>query len=218
MKKIVYYILFSVLILLPSNIFAYIEYNTDSNIKKAVLIEDYIYKHKEKIDDFIKNYWITNNSSIKKNLNWLNESIEALQKIQTTQITKQQADNVLNAVLDRIKIINDDLKQQLEIEKSLFEKRLNEKKSSYTQLWLVLWKKIDAINYKIAQNIFKNKTHLTVKENRIKEILISLNKESLKLKNFWKINFNSEKEVKDTFIIILQNIKRQINQIKQNLN
>jgi hypothetical protein len=44
--------------------------------------------------------------------------------------------------------------------------------------------KIDSINLKIAKNIFTNKNILSEKESKIKENLIKLNKESLKLKNF----------------------------------
>ena len=44
-----------------------------------------------------------------------------------------------------------------------------------------------------------------------------LNKESKKLKYFWKINFKSEKEIKDSFVRILKNIKREIKIMKNTL-
>lgn len=219
MKKIVCFILFNLLFLFSSNIFALeIEYNTQYNIQKAVLVEDYISRNKDKINAFIKKYYILNNSSIQNNINELDESIIALRKIQNTDIEKQKAEDVLKAVMDRIKDVNENLKKQLEIEKNLFEKNLKTKRDAFSKLWLILAEKITYINTKTAKNIFKNNSSLSSKELKIKQNLVRLNIENQKLKNFWNVNFKSEKEIKDSFIRILQNIKREINSMKQTLN
>lgn len=219
MNKIVYFILFNLLLLFSNNIFASdIIYNTESNIQKAVLVEWYISRNKDKINAFVKKYYILNNSSIQNNINELDESIIALKKIQNKDIEKQKADDILQAVMNRIKNVNESLKKQLEIEKNLFEKNLKIKKDSFSKLWFILAEKIKNINLKTTKNIFKNKSSLSVKELKIKQNLVRLNIESQKLKNFWNVNFKSEKEIKDSFVRILQNIKREINFMKQNLN
>ncbi|MFK7780256.1 MAG: hypothetical protein QM490_03825 [Candidatus Gracilibacteria bacterium] len=218
MNKIVYFILFTLLFLFSSNIVAgNIEYNTESNIKKALLVEDYLSRHKGKIDDFIKKYNIFNNSNLLSDLNELDESIKALKKIQNTDIEKQKAEEVILAVINRIKRVNESLKIQLEIEKDIFERNLKSKKNAFSKLGIKIANKINSINLKIAQNIFKDKQALSPKESKIKQNLIKLNKESLKLKNFGNINFKSEEEIKDVFVRILQNIKIEINSMKETL-
>lgn len=218
MNKIVYSILFTLLFLLSSNVFsAEIEYNTESNIKKAILVEDYIVKHKSKIENFIKKYNIPNSSELISDIKELDESIEALKQIQNTSIEKIIAEEVMHAIILRVKNVNDSLKIKLKFEKEEFENKLKAKKNAYSKLWIKLSDKIDNINLKIATNIFKNKTVLSLKESKIKENLIKLNKESLKLRNFWNINFKSEKEIKDSFIRILKNIKREISLMKDTI-
>jgi hypothetical protein len=44
-----------------------------------------------------------------------------------------------------------------------------------------------------------------------------LNNESKKLKYFWNINFKSEKEIKDSFVRILNNIKREVSLMNSSL-
>lgn len=218
MKKIIYLILFNILLIFSCNSFAIeIEYNTESNIWKAILVEDYIKTHKEKIEDFISKYNISEDDEINKNINILNESIEALQKIQNLEIEKQKAEEIIQAIIKRIKIVNNNLKINLEIKKADFEKKLLKKKENYSKLWIKLSNKIDDINIKIARNIFKDKEVLSLKESKIKQNLIQLNKESIKLKNLWNIDFKSEKEIKDSLIRILTNIKREVNSMKNNL-
>jgi len=218
MKKIVYSILFTLLFLFSSNVFsAEIEYNTESNIKKAILVEDYIVRHKSKIENFIKKYNIVNNSNIDNDIRELNESLSALQKIQNNDIKKEIAENIMKAVLVRIKNVNESLKVKFKKEKEKIEYNLNTKKTLYSKFWIKLSDKINDINLKIATKIFKNKTILSTKELKIKQNLIKLNKESKKLRNFWNISFKSEKEIKDSFIRILKNIKREIGLMKDTI-
>ena len=218
MKKIIYFILFIMLFLSSANIFiANAEYNTESNIKKAILVEDYIIRHKAKIEEFIKKYNLSENSNLTKDIEELNQSIQALRKIQNTSIEKQKAEEVMQAIIVRIKNVNESLEAKLREEKKAYELKINTKLKAYSNLWIKLSDKIDSINLKIAQNIFKNKEVLSLKESKIKLNLIKLNKESQKLRNFWNIKFSSEKEIKDSFIRILQNIKREITLMKTTL-
>jgi len=135
MKKIVYFILFITFFLLSTNIYAINTiYNTETNIKKAILVEDYITNHKEKIENFILKYEIKKSSILNKDINELEESIKALKKIQNTNIEKKQAEKVMQAVIIRVKNINESLKKKLKIEKNEFERKLNIKKDAYIRL------------------------------------------------------------------------------------
>lgn len=218
MKKVVNYLLIIAIFIFSNNVFANnFEYNTENNIQKAILIEDYISRHKNSILDFIEKYDISNNDKINEDIKVLNESIDALKKIQDSKIEKEKAEEVLVAVLARIKNVNESLKLQLKIEKEKVDEKLKIKKIAFAKLWKQIAIKIDNINLKIANNIFKDKEVLSLKESKIKENLINLKKESSKLKNFWNMSFSSEKEIKDEFILILINIKNEINIMKESL-
>ena len=219
MKKIIYAILFETLLLIYTNAFASdIEYNTDSNVKKAILVEDYVIRHKEKINEFIINYDIKNNIDLNNDLRYINESIDALKRIQNTTIEKKKAEEVMQAVLDRLKYINEALKIKLKFEKEKYKEKLNKRKEAYSLLWKKLSEKIYNINLKIARKIIKNNENLSITELDIKDNLVNLNKESQKLKNFWNMNFKSESEMKESFINILRNIKVEIVLMSRSLN
>lgn len=219
MKKVVYFIIFNAVLLLFSKTFALeVEYNTEYNIKRAILVEDYVIRHKEKIDNFLKNYNIVGDDNLYNDLKIINESIDALRKIQNINVEKKKADDVMQAVLDRIKIVNEDLKVKLKIEKEIFQKKLNLKKQTYALLWKKISDKIYNINLKIAKNIIKQNSTLSLKELDIKNNLINLNRESQKLSNFWDLDFNSEKEMRIAFVQILKNIKNEITSMNETLN
>jgi len=133
MKKIVYFIIFILSILSVNNVLAS-EYNNENIIKKAVLIEDYIKKHKIRIEDFIQKYNIKDTSYLKESINELDESIIALNKIKNSEIPIEQSEKIIQTILKRIKDINDKLKDKLYIEKNNFDNRLKSTRNEYSIL------------------------------------------------------------------------------------
>jgi hypothetical protein len=131
MKKIIYIILFALLFLLPSNIFAS---NTNVNIEKAILVENYIKKHKERIKGFIIKYELKNDSVLNNSLKELNESIIALEQIQNTNIENKKADKIINAIIIRVKNINEELKIKFRKAKKEFKNKIILKKQLYSKL------------------------------------------------------------------------------------
>jgi len=216
MKKIITLILFTSIILSNINNL-YAEYNQDNTISKAILVETYVKKHIIRINEFIEKYNIKNSQYLENDIKELKESIVALEKIKNAEINSQKSEDIINAIVKRIKVINENLKANLNKEKLIFQFNLKKKKITYTKLWIKISKKIDAINIKIAKTIIKIDKTDVLKESRMRKHLIRLNKESKKLKSFWNINFKSEKEIKDSFVRILNNIKREVNKMKESL-
>lgn len=218
MKKIIW-IIISIFYLSITNTYSNnIEYNTESNIQKAILIEDYVIKHKERINKIIENYEIKWNSSLNDDLEILNESINELRKAENINIEKEKAENIMKNVLEKIKKVNDSLKEKLKIEKEKYEKRILLKKQAYAELWKKIAYKINNINLMIAKKITNKDEDLTSNELKLKNNLINLNRENQKLMNFWNLEFNSEKEIKETFIQILRNIKTEVILMKKTIN
>ena len=62
-----------------------------------------------------------------------------------------------------------------------------------------------------------NKEILNSKESILKENLNRIAEISRELKDFWEINFNSEKEIKTYFKNIIQDIRRELLKLKENI-
>lgn len=215
MKKVIYIILFIAFFMSFNNVIASNnEYNINSNIKKAILVENYIKNHKAKIDAFIVKYDIKSDPVLEKSINELDKYIQILQKIQKSNINKENNDKVISLVIKNIKKTNESLKLKLKYEKRRYEYNLKRKKEIYWKLWIRLSIKIDDINLKIANKVLKSKNISIQKKLEIKQSLVKLNRESQKLKKISNINFKSEKEIKDSFIRVLKNIKREVNYMK----
>jgi hypothetical protein len=133
MKKIVYFIILSLVIFSSKAAYAD-EYNQENTIQKAILIEDYIKKHKIRIEEFIEKYEISDTSYLQNDIKVLDESIKALNKIKNSEIKNEKSEEIIQAILKRIKLINEELKEKLNYEKLNFEKRLKTKKDIYSSL------------------------------------------------------------------------------------
>lgn len=193
------------------------ESNNDSQkeiILRAELIQKYIVQHKENIQNFIDEYSIKNNISLDRKLQELNTFSILIYKIQTGQISWSDAKKSINQILTGIKRINEEFKWLLKKEKEIFETKLAKRKVLYSRIGLQLSKKLDQINIQIAKKVLDWKTNLTDREKQLRVHMIRLNNESKKLQNINNIPFKSEQEIKQAFIRILKNIRREMLWIK----
>jgi len=133
MKKIVYFIILNLIIFSSRAVYAE-EYNQENTIQKVILIEDYIKKHKIRIEEFIEKYEILDTNYLKNDIKVLDESITALNKIKNSEVKNEKSEEIIQAILKRIKVINEELKKKLNYEKLNFEKRLKTKKNIYSKL------------------------------------------------------------------------------------
>lgn len=184
---------------------------------QAELIQKYVKQHKINIEKFISKYEIVNNNSLNLKLRELETFQVLLYKIEKRDYTENEAKIKINQILSWIKRINEEFKITLTIEKNNFEKRLERKKAAYSKIWKKLSIQLDRINIGVAKKIFQNKTTLSQKDLIIKKHLLSLDNESKKLENIGNINFRSQNEIRQAFIRILKNIKREMQGLKSTL-
>lgn len=218
MKKIVKILIIMCLLPIYNLTSAFDEYiYTNNNKEKSILIEKYLIEHKQKIINFTIKYDVINDIEINKNIEKINFLIESLQKIQYNNIEKDREDLIINTILNEIKKINELLKIQLKDRKDNYENRIENKKNQYSNLWIKLASSIDRI---IKSFDYLNKIEsykLTSNENQLKKSVKNLNDLSTILKLFSKINFDNEKDIEDTFLKIILEIRKEMNVIKQNI-
>ena len=188
-----------------------------SNIAKAVLIEKYLINHKEKIELFSKKYFLEDDEEIKVKLERISSLIKYLEKIQVNKLENEKVELAILTILKEIKTINKELKDILIIKKQEFDDKLDEKKEYYWKLWKKLALELNKINVSLSNKGLKDKKILTLKESKLKNALIQLEKEEIKLNNFDKIKFNSENELKQAFLRTLLSIKKEMKIIRENI-
>lgn len=199
---------------------AYVEedpYVWKSNIEKTLLIEKYLLWHKEKIVNFSMKYNIENDNEIKNSIDKINYLIESLNKIQNNNLDEVKENLLISTILSEIKKVNDFLKITLKKKKDNFEYNLKVKKDFYSNLWYKLSFRIEEIyNFIYDKNVFEN-NYLNEKETIIKNALIEINSLSKDLKYFWYKDFENQEQIKNEFILILKNIRKQILILKKNI-
>lgn len=212
MKLFVKILLFTCLVFNINKVF--VENNNlplhNSGTEKSILVEKYLLEQKIKIESISIKYKLENNNKIIENIEKINFLIKALNKIQDNNLWEEKEKLIINAVLSEIKKINNELKLFLKKQKDVFDKKIIEKVNLYSKLWIKISRKIDNISLKLNANKLLKKNVLTIDEAKIKNSLVKLNFMSKKLKNFSKIKFNSQEEIKTSFIRILKSIKSEI--------
>lgn len=190
--------------------------NTQTNINWAALIETYLLKINHDLELLKAKYDIKEDSENKEYSLKLNKMTISIKKIQTTDIEKYIAEDVMRSVIDELKVLNPKIKNYLKTKRELAEKETAQVKSKYTnfaqKLSISLEILINALWWKLEENK-SNKNYESIKKQ-----LDNLTKENQKLKNFKYIQFNNPSEIKSGFLRILNNIKRAILEIKKLIN
>ena len=186
----------------------------ENEIDKLELIERYIVNYKKNISLVVTKYEIKDNKDIKDTINSLDFLLEIISKVKDSNMSEQEKERVVKFLTKNLKEINLKSKETLKKWKEYFDKKIKQIQESYSKLWLRISRQLDILTQKIYKLKFNNRenTNSILKENldRITEI-------SKELKDFWEINFNSEKEIKTYFKNIIQDIKKELLKLKENI-
>lgn len=186
---------------------------SEVSIEKIELIKKYIESQKKKLEIFWLKYDFESNITLKNNLHDLKDMIDILEKLKTINIEQKRLNEIVKTLVWELKRINHTLKPLL-IEKKLeFETKLERKKQAYSRLWDKLWAQLSGLIKWSLNNIKINQSTDSNRQAIIKW-LINLEKESQNLQNFENIYFKNENEMKFSFLRIIKNIKRELNEIK----
>ena len=188
--------------------------NTKNSYTQFDLLETYLIKHKQKIEVFQEKYNIHSN----KNLNILLVEIENLilisKKIKNRKIEWYESRDISSHIIKRIKIINSKIKLILTQEKNLYQNDLKKKKEIYSNIWIKAWNQLIVI----IQNLVNRVTESNISIEKKMKIIIhlkNLQKNSKKLRDFWNNDFNNEKIMQESFILILKEIRDDMSAIKK---
>jgi hypothetical protein len=107
--------------------------NAESSITdKANLIEKYLVSHREDIVTYSTKYKFLNDKDIQNNLAKIDLIIKSLRKVQESTILVDE--KIISIILDEIKIVNENLKNLLNLKKAKYDKLLQSQKEAYQDL------------------------------------------------------------------------------------
>ena len=177
----------------------------ENEIDKLELIERYIVNYKKNISLVVAKYEIKDNKDIKDTTDSLNFLLEIISKVKDSNMSEQEKERVVKFLKETLKKWKED-----------FDKKVKQIQESYSKLWLKISWQLDFFIQKIHK-LKLNKEILNSKESILKENLNRIAEISRELKDFWEINFNSEKEIKTYFKNIIQDIRRELLKLKENI-
>ncbi|MDD3302529.1 MAG: hypothetical protein PHN31_03160 [Candidatus Gracilibacteria bacterium] len=221
MKKVLSFIILSTLIIV-NQVFAISYYdeikltndpsipNNDTNINGAKLIEKYLVNLKNEIVSFNEKYDINKDSETVNFFKTLDKMISSLRKIQTTNIERNSAVEVMNSVVKDLKTLNPKVKNYLKNKKMAIQIETKNVKNNYINFSYKLSVSLTTFTKNISSKISKNKN-----KNAIIVHLKNLGVENNRLLTFSDLDFNNPSEVKNAFISILSNIKKEFIEIKK---
>ncbi len=176
------------------------------------LIKNYTYNLKEEINILLNKYNI-NKDKIEKQLWEINDMLNIIENINNKEYNENEYNQIIELILKEIKENKNEIKNIVIKEQEEYKKSLLAKKKTYSKLWIKLNTQFDTI-IKKYYNIYQKKENITKTDTQIIKILKNLSTESLKLKNFWLLNFDSIEEMNNTFTEILKNIKKEMITLK----
>ncbi len=223
MKKIIFYIFFLTILLFTEKVGAISYYddfnlnlnptvsNTENNINWARLIEKYLSNLKNELEIFNTKYDIKWDKETGDFFKKIDKMILSLRKIQTISIEKNIAEDIMRSIINELKTLNPKIKSYLKNKKILIEIETNKVKNNYSNYSEKLSKSLNIFTNDLTKKLNKseNKNIETILEH-----IKNLERENKKLLNFKNISFNNPSEIKSSFMRILNNIKKEINEIK----
>ncbi|MCH2188636.1 hypothetical protein MK079_02305 [Candidatus Gracilibacteria bacterium] len=184
-----------------------------SSINQAELIEKYIDTHREKIVLFAERYALGGNKDVRKHVAEFDDMKQVIIQIKSGNMSEQDAEKALVEIVKKAKQVNSQLQYVLKEEKQNFEKKLKKTQEKYQALGEHLSYTLNQVILKIISSL-GDKKDFSEKQKNIIPHLKNLEEESKKLKNIGNINFQNTSEMKQSFLRILRNIKREIKAIR----
>ncbi len=188
--------------------------NTQENIDKAKLLKKYAYDLKDSILSIQKNYNIPTTPTIENGIKEIDKMTRSLWQIQTKQVEKTVADEVLSSVVISLREINAELKPYLKKWEQDYQQELLKERTKYIQIG----NRLSLLLHSFIENLSKNlskKPRLSSKEKQVVHSLVRLNDVKTRIDQFKNINFKTKQEMKNYYIGIIQSIQKELLLIKE---
>jgi len=183
--------------------------NTQSNINRALLVENHIDNFSENVFTTSDKYWLQEEKTIWDILKITSVMKSKIQQIQTTKIEKDIANSVLVSIVEDLKVINNTIKLYFyqEIES------IEQYHSTYSSVAIRIAKQLDILTLKLEVRI-KWDGIVSDREKQALWYVFELKETSKNLKNFENIKFDKKNEVRAALVRLVKDIKKDIQSLR----
>ena len=186
---------------------------TSSRVSEAKLLESYLVSYQEKINGVYKDYSQEESIALSNANKQIEAMIWALNMIQYESVSEASATLVMQKVVDDIKILNIRMKSYLEQESLLAQERIQKEIESYKLVGKKISTLLDSFIERMTQTLIQKKT-LTKSEREIVRSLVRIREENTRIKNSQTRYFSSQEEIQNYYQSIIENIRKEIRNIK----
>jgi len=183
--------------------------NSQSNINRAKLLEVHIVNFMNNISDTSKKYGLEEEKTIIDSLRITSVMLSSIQKIQTIQIEKSTANDVMTTIVEDLRVINKTIKQYFHQQ----VESINNYHDKYSSAANRIANQLDNLTGKLQIKI-KSKSEISSRDKEVLRYVFKLEKLSKNLKNFQNIEFYKQDEVRASLIRIIKEIKKEIQKLR----
>lgn len=186
---------------------------SSSRISEAKLLESYVLRYKEKLNVLYFQYSQTESIAIKNANEQLLEMASALERIQTRSVSEYDATRVMKNIVEDIKVLNIRMKVYLEQEELILQEKLQTQAQKFNLIGTKISVLLEDFIEKMTSILIK-KSSLTSNDTSIIRSLVKIRDENKRIRNFSTVIFSSEEDMKSYFQNIIENIRREMQNIK----
>lgn len=188
---------------------AVIEKNSQWNIHRAALLESHISNFSHNIHNIANKYWIREDSIIINTLTLTDQMRDAAQKIQTSNIEKSDADEIISSIVSDLSKLNTGIKIHLKQEIWDIQQYHSKHAEVGKKIAQELFSLTAQIDKKIPENtqISQKSKQVLIHNQRIKDLAHTLD-------NFDTLEFYKKAEIRASFLRIIKDIKKEIQLIR----
>lgn len=185
-------------------------------ISEISLLQTYVLRYKDKINDTYSIYSKNPSSIIIRANNTLEEMNEALSILLQSNLWTNNTEKVMKEIINDLKTLNSRLKVYFQQEKDTFDQNMANKKIQYQKIWDQISQILDKLIDSQTQRLLKIK-ELSSNDKKLIQILLSIQSENTKIKEFKNIRFESEATMKIYFQNIIKKLRQDLKDTKKYL-
>jgi len=186
------------------------------SITEASLLETYIKRYQNKINDTYSSYSSQDSTTIRSANRSLISMSKVLKKIQEESVNPDEVDEIMTSIIYDLKVLNRRIKIYLQQKRDIFDENLLQKRKQYNKIGLQISQILDTLISSQTQRLVKI-SNLSEKEKNLIVVLVNIQKENEKIKKFNTTNFESEEQMKIYFQNIIKNIRLNVQNLRKYL-
>ena len=199
---------------LPENI--WIRSVSTQNITEASLLQTYVTRYRENINNTYESYSSQESIIIENTDKTLGNMNKVLRSIQQNNVAPEVVNEVMQSIVRDLKTINSRMKVFLQQQRDIHDQNLSDKKAQYEKIGVKISKILDTLITWHTRKLIQIES-ISERQKNLVKVLVKIQEENSKIKDFSEIRFEDEWQMRTYFQNIINNIRREVQNMKKYL-